>query len=96
MQEGFLEVIFPAEKGFDLDARDDFEGWIDGLLSRAKLGQVHGAGMGLGVALLEVTIFKPENTPQAVDVLLKLLRDRNAPAGTVIHERKPEDQVHRV
>ncbi|GEM48494.1 hypothetical protein [Deinococcus cellulosilyticus] len=96
MQEGFLEVLFPTGPDFDLDARDDFEGWISGMLYRSELGEVTGAGMGDGVAVLDIEIAHAELTPQAVQLLLELLRRKGAPAGTLIHERQPVDQVHRL
>lgn len=96
MQEGFLEVIFPTGPDFDLDARDDFEGWIAGLLYRSELGEITGSGLGDGVAVLDIEIAHAEQTPQAVQLLLDLLQRKNAPAGTLIHERQPEDQVHRL
>lgn len=96
MAEGFLEVVFPIRADFDLDDRDDFEAWIDGLLSRGDFGEVSGAGIGEGVTSLDLTIFKAEHTGEVIEALLKLLKDRKAPMSTIVYQRAPEQRVYRM
>lgn len=93
----FFEVIVtpPAGSGFDLADRDEIEDALEEVLSAADLGEITGAGAGLGVFHLDVEV-DPERVREGLAVLLETLRRLEVPAGTYVRgpgleERHPVD-----
>ena len=77
----FLEVILQAAD-FTLHARDDVEDPLHDALTTAGLGEVTGAGSGLGVSNIDLEV----NDLQAgLALVRRVLRELNVAPSTVIY-----------
>jgi hypothetical protein len=80
-QRFFLEIILQAAD-FRLHARDDVEDPLHDTLTATGLGEVTGAGSGLGISNIDVEVNELE---AGLALVRRVLRELNVAPSTVIY-----------
>ena len=94
----FLEIIL---RDTDLVAagcqgRDEIEDPLTEALEDAGLGEITGAGGGMGLHNMDVEITEDQRFDQALRLIRRTLRKLNVPASTKIVRHQPEKVVYAV
>ena len=94
----FLEILLQdsdlVAAGFE--GRDEIEDPLAEALEKADLGEVTGAGGGMGLHNVDVEIAEDQQFDQALRLIRRTLRKLNVPASTRIVRHQPEKVVYAV
>ena len=89
----FLEIILSTQgvKGAELVARDEIEDALEAALQNAQIGEITGAGAGMGKVVLDVEI-DSLRVAEAIECIQQTLQEFALPAGCWIQGPEPSQR----